>query len=85
MEGLANERAGFVSAQLGCLREAQDYFNRAVDLYKYKWGCISKAEWVEEMSQDLLAGKAVAVDPIQGSDRFILGDVIEVNKSTCAE
>lgn len=47
---MANERAGFAVAELGRLEEAESYFERALQLYKYDWGSIAKYEWLQKKS-----------------------------------
>lgn len=46
MEGLMNEQAGFDLAQRGHVSEANVYFERALDIYKNRWGSNAKYEWL---------------------------------------
>jgi tetratricopeptide (TPR) repeat protein len=54
-EGQVNERAGFVFAELGLCEEAERYFERAMDLYRYEWGSPPKYEWLKETCAVVLA------------------------------
>ena len=47
-EALANERAAFFQVKLGNRADAERYFERALELYKYDWGSIAKYDWLKE-------------------------------------
>ena len=53
-EGLANERAAFFQVKLGNRADAENYFARAMELYKYEWGSIAKYDWLKEKSAKAL-------------------------------
>lgn len=59
MEALANERAGFVFAELGEGVDAETYFDRALHLYQNGWGAIAKYQYLREQ-------KAVALSRASG-------------------
>lgn len=46
IEGLMSEQAGFDLAQRGYVSEANVYFERALDIYKTRWGSNAKYEWL---------------------------------------
>jgi len=51
LEGVANERAAFVQGGLGRIEEAERYFDRALEVYRYDWGATAKYEWLLEKSR----------------------------------
>lgn len=51
MEGIANQRAGFLFARrFGLRAEAESYFDRAKQLYRDDWGATAVYECLEERS-----------------------------------
>jgi hypothetical protein len=55
-EGMANERAAFFQVKLGNRADAENYFvARAMELFKYEWGSITKYDWLKEESAKALA------------------------------
>ena len=48
LEALANERLSVVLAPLRCHSLTESCLNRAIYLYRYRWGAIAKCEWLEQ-------------------------------------
>lgn len=55
-EAILNERAGFDFAQRGMRVEAEQYFDRALHIYKYEWGATAKYIWLTEKREYALRG-----------------------------
>eukprot|EP00545_Synedropsis_sp_CCMP1620_P013169 CAMPEP_0119021732 /NCGR_PEP_ID=MMETSP1176-20130426/26576_1 /TAXON_ID=265551 /ORGANISM="Synedropsis recta cf, Strain CCMP1620" /LENGTH=1129 /DNA_ID=CAMNT_0006976413 /DNA_START=58 /DNA_END=3447 /DNA_ORIENTATION=+ len=55
LEGLANERAGFLFAKWGKRAQAERYFEEAMSVYRCKWGATAKYEWLQEKSDVALS------------------------------
>lgn len=54
LEALANELAGFACARNGAPIQATHYLAKAIYLYRYGWGAIAKADWLQEKSKQVL-------------------------------
>jgi predicted ATPase len=54
-EALANERAGFYQIRCKNRVAAEMYFERALELYKYDWGSITKHDWLSEKVEQALS------------------------------
>lgn len=80
LEGLANERAGFICERRGNMGTATDYFLRAYELYSEKWGAVAKVEWLQEA----VACKMVfggELNKTRNCDSELVGSVIEIDTS----
>jgi hypothetical protein len=51
LEGLANERLAFYLARHDRQDEAREHFQRAMTLYRDKWGSLAKYEWLHIQSR----------------------------------
>lgn len=49
-EGMLNERAGFDFVKRGRRTDAEQYFQRAMHLYRSEWGAIAKYDWLRRRS-----------------------------------
>jgi hypothetical protein len=54
LEALANELAGFACARKRCTYSSKSLLGESHLSYKYGWGAIAKADWLQEKSNQIM-------------------------------
>lgn len=70
-EALANERLAFYLVKHHRIEDAEAYFERALELYRFEWGSLAKYEWLRERRNKYLSSREEFHDQHVGEDIVI--------------